>query len=99
MADIKDVVKEKYGKAALRVTEGAGTSCCGPTNDALRRAAFPTGHGAPAVPWLSEAPPPINTARTCTIAPSGLGKPGPSSYARSRWTAGWSDALSGGATL
>ena len=38
MADIKDVVKEKYGKAALRVTEGAGTSCCGPTNDALRRA-------------------------------------------------------------
>src|SRR5512144_156689 len=31
MADIKDVVKEKYGKAALRVTEGAGASCCGPS--------------------------------------------------------------------
>ncbi len=38
MADIKDVVKEKYGKAALRVTEGAGaekadSSCgCGPSS-------------------------------------------------------------------
>jgi SAM-dependent methyltransferase len=39
MADIKDVVKEKYGKAALRVREGAGaekgfgSSCgCGPSS-------------------------------------------------------------------
>src|SRR5512133_4115738 len=29
-SDIKDVVKEKYGKAALRVTAGQGASCCGP---------------------------------------------------------------------
>jgi arsenite methyltransferase len=29
-ADIKDVVKEKYGQAALRVTTG-GSSCCGAT--------------------------------------------------------------------
>jgi arsenite methyltransferase len=29
-ADIKDVVKEKYGQAALRVTSG-GSSCCGAT--------------------------------------------------------------------
>ena len=31
MADqnIKDIVKEKYGKAALRVTSGTGSSCCG----------------------------------------------------------------------
>ena len=31
MADqnIKDVVKEKYGKAALRVTSSSGSSCCG----------------------------------------------------------------------
>lgn len=31
MADrnIKDVVKEKYGKAARRVTSGSGSSCCG----------------------------------------------------------------------
>ncbi len=28
--DIKDVVKEKYGQAALRVKSG-GSSCCGPT--------------------------------------------------------------------
>jgi arsenite methyltransferase len=31
MSDIKDAVKEKYGKAALRVTATQGTSCCGPT--------------------------------------------------------------------
>jgi SAM-dependent methyltransferase len=27
--NIKDVVREKYGKAALRVTSGAGNACCG----------------------------------------------------------------------
>ena len=29
--DIKEVVKEKYGQAALRVTGGGGSSCCGAT--------------------------------------------------------------------
>ena len=29
MADIKDVVKEKYGQAALRVISGDSTCCCG----------------------------------------------------------------------
>ncbi len=29
MEDIKNVVKEKYGEAALRVITGTGTSCCG----------------------------------------------------------------------
>jgi|GEM_PF-4239265 len=29
-ADIKDIVKEKYGEAALRVNSG-GSSCCGAT--------------------------------------------------------------------
>lgn len=29
--DIKEVVKEKYGQAALRVKEGAAASCCGPS--------------------------------------------------------------------
>src|SRR5689334_10151234 len=27
--ELKDLVKEKYGQAALRVTSGQGTSCCG----------------------------------------------------------------------
>ena len=31
MADIKDVVKEKYGKAALRVVADQGAACCGPS--------------------------------------------------------------------
>src|SRR5215831_21000597 len=29
--DIKAIVKEKYGKAALRVTETTGSACCGST--------------------------------------------------------------------
>ena len=29
--DIKAVVREKYGKAALRVTETSGSACCGST--------------------------------------------------------------------
>ena len=32
MSDIKDVVKEKYGKAALRVIAAEGSGCCGPTS-------------------------------------------------------------------
>ena len=27
--DIKDIVKQKYGQAALRVVAGSGSSCCG----------------------------------------------------------------------
>jgi SAM-dependent methyltransferase len=29
MSDIKEVVKEKYGRAALRVVSGEGSACCG----------------------------------------------------------------------
>jgi arsenite methyltransferase len=29
MSDIKDIVKEKYGQAALRVVSGEGAACCG----------------------------------------------------------------------
>ena len=27
--NVKEIVKEKYGQAALRVTSGDGNSCCG----------------------------------------------------------------------
>src|SRR6478752_5999851 len=29
---IKEIVKEKYGEAALRVLDGGSSSCCGPTS-------------------------------------------------------------------
>ena len=29
MSTIKDIVKEKYGEAALRVAKGQGNGCCG----------------------------------------------------------------------
>ncbi len=32
MSDIKDVVKERYGQAALRVTAAEGSGCCGPSS-------------------------------------------------------------------
>src|ERR1700692_4022524 len=47
MQDIKEVVKEKYGKAALRVAEG-GSSCCG-ASSALE------GRGAPSATKLCAA--------------------------------------------
>ena len=31
MPDIKEVVKERYGKAALRVVQTQGKACCGPS--------------------------------------------------------------------
>ncbi|HWR53393.1 MAG TPA: arsenite methyltransferase [Bryobacteraceae bacterium] len=34
--DIKNVVKEKYGEAALRVASGGGTACCGSAPSATR---------------------------------------------------------------
>lgn len=30
--DVKDVVRERYGQAAMRVTQGAATACCGTTS-------------------------------------------------------------------
>jgi SAM-dependent methyltransferase len=34
MSDITKIVKERYGKAALRVLNGSGASCCGPSSQA-----------------------------------------------------------------
>lgn len=39
-ATIRTTVREKYGQAALRVAEGAKTSCCGPVNSCCGGAAF-----------------------------------------------------------
>ena len=48
IADLKDVVKDQYGQAALRVTSG-GSSCCGATasrgcDDIRSRLTFTTHH-------------------------------------------------------
>ena len=37
MTNIKEVVQEKYGNAALRVTNG-GTACCGTCEGSVHRA-------------------------------------------------------------
>jgi SAM-dependent methyltransferase len=38
--DVTRIVREKYGAAARRAAEGAGTSCCGPVNACCGGAAF-----------------------------------------------------------
>ena len=39
--NVKEVVKEKYGQAALRVQSGAGNSCCGRAASALEASCDP----------------------------------------------------------
>jgi arsenite methyltransferase len=39
--NVKEIVKEKYGNAALRVTSGAGNSCCGQDRSELDGASDP----------------------------------------------------------
>jgi arsenite methyltransferase len=39
--NVKEIVKEKYGNAALRVTSGAGNSCCGQDRSGLGGASDP----------------------------------------------------------
>ena len=62
--DIKQIVKDKYGKAALRVTTG-GSSCCGsspsrgecdPITSNLYSTTETAGLPAEAAPWISSMP-------------------------------------------
>jgi arsenite methyltransferase len=39
--DIKEVVKEKYGEAALRVISGSGSACCGSSPSSCRQSCDP----------------------------------------------------------
>jgi hypothetical protein len=39
--NVKEIVKEKYGHAALRVTSGDGNSCCGHDRSGLDRSGDP----------------------------------------------------------
>jgi arsenite methyltransferase len=39
--NVKEIVKEKYGNAALRVTSGEGNSCCGQDRSGLDGASDP----------------------------------------------------------
>jgi arsenite methyltransferase len=39
--NVKEIVKERYGNAALRVTSGAGNSCCGQDQSGLDGASDP----------------------------------------------------------
>ena len=66
--DIREVVKEKYGEAALRVTSG-GSSCCG--------AAAPTGSGCgdPITSNLYDADQKGELPETAVLASLGCGNP------------------------
>ena len=66
--DIREVVKEKYGEAALRVTSG-GSSCCG--------AAAPAGSGCgdPITSNLYDADQKGELPETAVLASLGCGNP------------------------
>lgn len=66
MTDIKEVVKEKYGQAALRVTSG-GSSCCG--------AISATGCGDPITSGLYDAVQAGEIPDTALLASLGCGNP------------------------
>ncbi|MEO8025594.1 MAG: arsenite methyltransferase [Bryobacteraceae bacterium] len=65
--DIKEVVKEKYGQAALRVTSG-GSSCCGAAPSA-------NGCGDPITSNLYDAPQKDELPDTAVLASLGCGNP------------------------
>lgn len=66
MTDIKEIVKEKYGQAALRVTSG-GSSCCG--------ASSPTGCNDPITSNLYDASQAGQIPEEALLASLGCGNP------------------------
>ena len=65
-ADIKEVVKEKYGQAALRVTTG-GRSCCGAT--------VGSGCGDPITSHLYDRAQALEIPKEALLASLGCGNP------------------------
>jgi arsenite methyltransferase len=66
--DIKAIVKDKYGKAALRVTEAAGNTCCGGT-------ASSPGECDPIVSGLYDPSETATLPETAVAASLGCGNP------------------------
>jgi len=66
---IKEIVKEKYGEAALRVTSGAGSACCGSSPSSCCSGSDPITSNLYAESQKSELP------ETAVLASLGCGNP------------------------
>src|SRR3989442_9867462 len=71
--DIKDVVKEKYGKAALRVTSSSAASCCG--SEASCGSAWPGGEDDPITSKLYALAETADLPPEAVMASLGCGNP------------------------
>ncbi len=73
--DVKEVVKQKYGDAAARVTQGAGGSCCGPTTPCCDTAAAAPASWDPITSKLYDAAQARDVPQQALLASLGCGNP------------------------
>lgn len=73
--DIKEVVRQKYGQAAQRVSEAARRSCCGPVSSCCGAAPAASGAIDPITSNLYDALDASNVPDTALLASLGCGNP------------------------
>jgi len=73
--DVKEVVRQRYGEAAQRVTEGAGASCCGPVSSCCGAAPASIGSSDPITANLYDALDASQVPDTAMLASLGCGNP------------------------
>jgi 2-polyprenyl-3-methyl-5-hydroxy-6-metoxy-1,4-benzoquinol methylase len=73
--EVKEVVRQKYGEAARRVSEGAATSCCGPVSSCCGAAPATIGGSDPITANLYDAVDASKVPDTALLASLGCGNP------------------------
>ena len=73
--DVKEVVRQRYGQAAKRVSEGAASSCCGPVSSCCGAAPASIGGSDPITANLYDALDANQVPDTALLASLGCGNP------------------------
>jgi SAM-dependent methyltransferase len=73
--DVKEVVRQRYGEAAKRVSEGAASSCCGPVSSCCGAAPATIGSSDPITANLYDALDASKVPDTALLASLGCGNP------------------------
>ena len=73
--DVKEVVRQRYGQAARRVSEGAASSCCGPVSSCCGAAPASIGGSDPITANLYDALDANQVPDTALLASLGCGNP------------------------
>jgi 2-polyprenyl-3-methyl-5-hydroxy-6-metoxy-1,4-benzoquinol methylase len=74
-SNVKEVVRQKYGEAAQRVSAGAGASCCGPVSSCCGAAPATIGGSDPITANLYDAVDASKVPDTALLASLGCGNP------------------------